>query len=66
LRRIEEWAYIFTYKLELEDGTPADRPTLHSAASAWRPGDTIPLGRDRALRVVGVRTAAETDEESWG
>jgi hypothetical protein len=45
----------FLYRLEQEDGTPADPPTLRTAVSVWGPGDTIPLGRDRTLRVVGVR-----------
>lgn len=42
----------FTYKLEHGDGTPADPPILRTAVSAWSPGDTIPLGRDRILRVT--------------
>jgi hypothetical protein len=44
----------FTYKLEHEDGTPADPPVLRTAVPTWSVGDTIPLGR-RTLRVVGVR-----------
>lgn len=52
---------MFTYRLELEDGTPADPPTLDVAVPTWRSGDTIPLGRDRILRVIGVRQ--ETDED---
>lgn len=45
----------FTYKLEHEDGTPADPPTFRTAAGVtWKAGDTIPLGR-RTLRVVAVR-----------
>jgi hypothetical protein len=40
----------FTYRLELEDGTPADPPTLDTAVPTWGVGDTIPLGRDRILR----------------
>jgi hypothetical protein len=39
-------------KLEHEDGTPADPPTLHTAVPNWSAGDTIPLGRDRILRVA--------------
>jgi len=46
----------FTYKLEYEDGTPADPPTMRSAAGVtWRPGDTVPLGAQRTLRVVAIR-----------
>jgi hypothetical protein len=40
----------FTYRLEREDGTPADPSTFKTAATSWRPGDTIPLGRKRMLR----------------
>ena len=44
----------FQFRLELEDGTPADPPTLRTAVPTWRADDTIPLGR-RTLRVVTVR-----------
>lgn len=50
----------FNYRLEREDGTPADPPTLRTAA-ATRPGDTIPLGRDRTLRVIDTRLDEGTD-----
>ncbi|HET8652167.1 MAG TPA: hypothetical protein VFM13_06315 [Gaiellaceae bacterium] len=43
------------YRLEFEDGTPADPPSFRSAPGVtWRTGDTIPLGT-RTLRVVGIR-----------
>jgi hypothetical protein len=45
----------FLFRLETADGAPAEPPTLRSAVPNWRPGDTIPLGRERTLRVVGVR-----------
>jgi len=35
----------FMFRLEDEDGSPADPPTLDSAAPNWRRRDTIPLGR---------------------
>jgi hypothetical protein len=44
----------FTFRLELEDGTPAQPSALAVAVPNWRPGDTIHLGR-RTLRVVEVR-----------
>ena len=44
----------FMFRLEHEDGSPADPPTLKSAVPDWHPGDTIPLGR-RTLRVVAIR-----------
>jgi hypothetical protein len=45
----------FTYRLEQEDGTPADPPTFRTAVPNWRPGDTIPLGAGRTLRVIAIR-----------
>jgi hypothetical protein len=45
----------FTFKLEYEDGSPADPPVLHTAVPNWSPGHTIPLSRDRTLRVVEIR-----------
>jgi hypothetical protein len=44
----------FTYRLEHEDGTPADPPTFHTVVPTWRAGDTIPRGR-RTLRMVAIR-----------
>jgi hypothetical protein len=55
-------AYGLTFKLELEDGTLADPPTFRSAPGvSWEPGDTIPLGRDGALRVIDTRLDEGTD-----
>ena len=45
---------MFSFRLQHEDGTPADPPTLKAAVPNWSPGDTIPL-RARTLRVVEVR-----------
>ena len=44
----------FTFKLKQADGTPADPPTMQSTVANWRVGETIPLGRERSLRVVGI------------
>jgi len=46
----------FTFRLEQVDGSPADPPTLDTAVPNWQPGDVIPFGRDRSLRVVAVRS----------
>jgi hypothetical protein len=43
------------FKLERTDGTPADPPIYRTGVYAWRPGDTIPMGGTRTLRVVEVR-----------
>ena len=44
----------FMYRLELEDGTPAEPPTFRTAVPTWSAGDTIPQGRGM-LRVVALR-----------
>jgi hypothetical protein len=51
----------FTFKLEHEDGAPADPPTLHTAVPTWRPGDTIPVGPGKTLRVIGIRRGRDAD-----
>jgi hypothetical protein len=53
----------FTYRLELEDGTPADPPTFETATPTWGIGDTIPFGRDRILRVIDTRPGLEPDRD---
>ena len=54
----------FMFKLEREDGTRADPSTLRAAVPTWNPGDTIPLGRDRILRVTEVRPATGPDQDT--
>jgi hypothetical protein len=59
----QEGPLTFTFKLEQPDGAPADPPMLKTAVPDWRPGETIPLGRDRSLRVVGI-VVSHDDEPS--
>jgi hypothetical protein len=53
----------FTFKLEKEDGTPADPPTFRTAVPTWSPGDTIALGQDRTLCVIEIRPGSDPDDE---
>ena len=53
----------FTFKLEQEDGTPADPPRLDTAVPNWSAGDTIPLGRDKILRVIDIRPGREPEDD---
>jgi hypothetical protein len=46
----------FKFKLELEDGPPAD--VLDTALPNWSAGDTIPLSAERTLRGVEIRPAS--------
>ena len=45
----------FAFRLEHEDGTPAEPRRFEAAVPNWSPGDTLHLGRERTLRVVAVR-----------
>jgi len=44
----------FLFRLETEDGAPAEPPTLNAAVSNWRVGDTMHIGK-RTLRVIAKR-----------
>jgi hypothetical protein len=44
----------FLFRLETEDGAPAEPPQLTSTVPNWGPGDTIHFSK-RMLRVVGIR-----------
>ena len=52
----------FQFRLEHEDGAPADPAMLKTAVPNWRPGDTIPVSRGKILRVVEIRNE-EADEQ---
>jgi hypothetical protein len=63
----------FAFRLEHDDGTPADPPTLKAAVPDWR-ARTIALGPGRTLRVVATRVEEGSDgdpvsvlvvEETW-
>jgi hypothetical protein len=51
----------FMFRLEAEDGTPAEPPALKVAVPNWQPGDTIPPGRGRALRVLDIQLRENAD-----
>jgi hypothetical protein len=51
----------FYFKLEHEDGTSADPPTLNSVVPNWRAGDEIPLGHGRTLRIIEIRPGEDAD-----
>ena len=52
----------FTYRLILEDGTPADPPSFSTAVPSWHPGDTVRSvlsdGCELAMLLVGMKQAA--------
>jgi hypothetical protein len=52
-----------TFTLQQPDGTPADPPSVQLAVPNMRPGDAIPIARDRTLRVVGVVAGAGPDDD---
>jgi hypothetical protein len=53
----------FTFTLAHEDGSPAEPPTLATAVPNWKPGDSIPLGGSRTLRVIAIRPGPEPADD---
>jgi hypothetical protein len=49
----------FIFRVEHQDGTPADPPTFAAAVPNCQSGDRITLGARRVLRVVAVRDDAD-------
>jgi hypothetical protein len=54
----------FLFKLEHEDGTPAEPSSLSSAVPNWSPGHLIHFGH-RTLRVVAYETTTPTRPRCW-
>jgi hypothetical protein len=54
----------FTFALQHEDGSPAEPPRFVTAVPNWNPGDTIPLGNGRTLRVIDVSSGPERDGDA--
>jgi hypothetical protein len=54
----------FQFKLEDEDGQPADPPTLRSAVPNWQAGDMIPFGPNKSLRVLDVKPGDDADDHA--
>jgi hypothetical protein len=54
---------VLSFRLEGEDGAPADPPTLRTAVPDWHAGDRIPLGRGKTLRVIEIRRGSDPDDE---
>lgn len=51
----------FAFKLEYQDGRPADPPRLKVAVPDWREGDTIHVRPGQTLRVIEIRLDEGTD-----
>ena len=49
----------FAFKLEHDDGTPADPPSFQTSVPTWRAGDAIPLGQGRTLSVIDRRECGD-------
>jgi hypothetical protein len=53
----------YHFKLRQAGGSPAEPPSMRSAILNWRVGDTIPIHRDRMLRVVGIEAGVDDDDD---
>jgi hypothetical protein len=56
---------VFTFKMRLLDGTPADPPTFTSSEPNWRIGDPVRIGADVRYTITGVSYDEQTDTTTW-
>jgi hypothetical protein len=56
---------MFTHKLVLEDGTPADPPMFVTAVPTWREGDTVLIRPGFEYRIVGIEAALDDVYGVW-
>ena len=57
---------MYRFRLVGSDGEPFEPPDYRSSVLSWRQGDTIPLTRDRTLRVLGASgMRTPTDHRRW-
>jgi hypothetical protein len=55
----------FTYKLVLEDGTPADPPTFVTAVPTWHEGDRVLIRPGFEFEIVAIDERAEDAHAIW-
>jgi hypothetical protein len=55
----------FMFRLEHEDGTPAEPRAFEAAVPNWSPGDTIPLGRGPCAWLTFERTTRINPRRWW-
>lgn len=55
----------FTYKLVLEDGTPADPPTFVTAVPTWRVGDKVLIRPGFEFEIVAIDEWTEDVSATW-
>jgi hypothetical protein len=53
--------FAFVFRLEFEDGSPAEPERFHTAVPSWKAGDEIPLPKTGNLRVVATRLEEGSD-----
>jgi hypothetical protein len=54
---------MFTYRLILVDGTPADPPHFVSSVPNWRAGETVLIAPGNVYRIVELRPADDAAGE---
>ena len=56
---------MFTYKLQLEDGTPADPPKFTTAVPTWHEGDTVLIRPGCELEIVAIQPSTDHTHGTW-
>jgi hypothetical protein len=56
---------MFTFRMVLADGTPADPPQFRSAVPNWSVGDAVMVGATRRYRIVATEYDEPSDATTW-
>jgi hypothetical protein len=56
---------MFTFKMRLLDGSPADPPQFVSSQPTWRVGDPVRIGADVRFTITGMSYEEATDVTTW-
>lgn len=56
---------MFTYRMKLADGTPAEHPTFQTSQPDWKVGDKVLIRPGTAYRIVGMEAAPDDVHGIW-
>jgi hypothetical protein len=56
---------VFTFKMRLLDGSPADPPQFVSAVPDWHVGDAVRIGAEHRFTITGMSYDEGTDTTTW-
>jgi hypothetical protein len=56
---------VFTYRLVLKDGSPAEPPQFVTATPTWHEGDTFFTRPGRTFRILAINDSSDDCHAVW-